>query len=184
MKQIPPKNSKQEILEGTFDYLVKHGLENIRIRALCKHLGLTQNSLYYWFENKDDLIDKAAIYGLQKVSDDIFKCIFENIDNINEFFEYSLSKIDEYKNELRSIYQMAASPVYGDGLRAASHFTPIYDKYAKLLAKHIGCEWTKIQPIVYLFAASVLDYAIWEDKAEVKTQLDFISSYIKTQMTI
>ncbi len=174
-------DSQKEILEGTFDYLVKCGLENLRMRALCNHLGLAQNTLYYWFENKENLISEAAILGLKKVSDNIFNYVIETIDDVDGFIEYSLGKIDESKNALRCIYQLAASPVYGDRLRGYSHFTSVYDDYAKKLAQHIGCDYKKLQPLVYMFAACVLDYAIWEDELEVKVQLEFIKAYIKEQ---
>lgn len=175
------EGGKKKILKGTFEYLVECGLENLRIRALCKYLGLTQNALYYWFGNKEDLISNAAIYGLRNVSDNIFSGIMENINNIDRFFEYSLEKIEQNKKELRSIYQLAASPVFGDKLRKGGRFTPVYDKYARVISEYIECDFSKIQSIVYLFAASVLDYAIWEDKAEIKVQFEFIRSYIKEQ---
>lgn len=40
-------SDKNELSEKIFPYLVKHGLENITIREMCKHTGIVQGTLYY-----------------------------------------------------------------------------------------------------------------------------------------
>ena len=117
MKAATYQIDEDGILDSTFNYLVKHGLENITIRELCKGTGIAQGSIYYWFSNKHDLICEATEYGLIKVVDKIFLYVFSNMENLRKFFDECLSEIDKYKNELRFIYQMAASPVYGVKVR-------------------------------------------------------------------
>ena len=72
MKAATYQIDEEGILDSTFNYLVKHGLENITIRELCKGTGIAQGSIYYWFSGKQDLICEAAEYGLRKVVDKIF----------------------------------------------------------------------------------------------------------------
>ena len=68
--------NEEEILERTFSFLVKHGLENITIRELCRGTGLAQGTLYYWFEDKTNIICESTEYGLRRVTDDIFRYVF------------------------------------------------------------------------------------------------------------
>lgn len=177
MKAATYQIDEEGILDSTFNYLVKHGLENITIRELCKGTGIAQGSIYYWFSGKQDLICEAAEYGLRKVVDKIFSYVFSNMKNLRKFFDECLSEINKYKNELRFIYQMAASPVYGEKIREKGHdFNFIYDKYTHKLSGVLSCDEEILRPLVYLFISAVLDYVIWEEKEKSQLQLDFIYS--------
>ncbi|MGN0458444.1 MAG: TetR/AcrR family transcriptional regulator [Eubacterium sp.] len=177
MKAATYQIDEEGILDSTFNYLVKHGLENITIRELCKGTGIAQGSIYYWFSGKQDLICEAAEYGLRKVVDKIFSYVFSNMKNLRKFFDECLSEINKYKNELRFIYQMAASPVYGGKIRGKGQdLNIIYDKYVEMLALRLQCSTQKLKPLVYLFISAVLDYVVWEDTENTQMQLEFIYS--------
>lgn len=182
MKAATYQIDEEGILDSTFNYLVKHGLENITIRELCKGTGIAQGSIYYWFSGKQDLICEATEYGLRKVVDKIFSYVFSNMKNLHEFFDDCLSEINKYKSELRFIYQMAASPVYGGKIRSKGQdLTLIYDKYVDMLALRLQCSTQELKPLVYLFISAVLDYVIWEDTVNTKMQLEFIYSVFTKQ---
>ncbi len=179
MKEPVYKQDKNELLEKIFVYLVKSGLENISIRELCRGTGLAQGSLYYWFDDKTTIICEATEYGLKKVTDEIFEYVFANLSDLPGFFAGCIDKISKYHRELRFIYQMAASPVYGEAIRNdGRYFKFMYDKYADKLAEQLGCDAEKLKPIVYLFISSVCDYAIWEDEKTARKEIDFIYSIL------
>lgn len=177
MKAATYQIDEEGILDSTFNYLVKHGLENITIRELCKGTGIAQGSIYYWFSGKQELICEAAEYGLRKVVDKIFSYVFSNMKNLRKFFDECLSEINKYKNELRFIYQMAASPVYGGKIRGKGRdLNLIYDKYVEKLALRLRCSTQELKPLVYLFISAVLDYVVWEDTENTQMQLESIYS--------
>ena len=60
MRQAKYNIDRDAILEKTFNYLVKNGLENITIRELCKGTGIAQGSLYYWFDDKTNIICEST----------------------------------------------------------------------------------------------------------------------------
>ena len=111
MRDATYQIDEDRILDSTFNYLVKHGLENTSVRELCKYTGIAKGSIYYWFGNKQDLICEAAEYGLRKVDEKVFSYLFSNKKNFRKIFDECLSEINKYKSELRFIYPMAASPV-------------------------------------------------------------------------
>ena len=177
MRDATYQIDEDEILDSTFNYLVKHGLENTTVRELCKYTGIAKGSIYYWFSNKQDLICEAAEYGLRKVVEKIFSYVFSNKKNLRKFFDECLSEINKYKNELRFIYQMAASPVYGGNIRGkGQELNLIYDKYVEKLSVLLQCRTQELKPIVYLFISAVLDYVVWEDTKNTQLQLEFIYS--------
>ena len=170
---------KRELLRRTFPFLVKRGLENVTIRELCKGTGLVQGTLYYWFGDKTTIVCESAEYGLKKVTDKIFRYVYRSLDDLRGFFSNCLDEISKYKKELRFIYQMAASPVYGKKIRAAGgDINYIYEQYTQKLALRLGCEPELLKPLVYLFISAVLDYIIWDEKEKSQMQLEFIYSVL------
>lgn len=170
---------QNEVLDSVFSFLVKQGLESASIREICKGTGMAQGSLYYWFDDKTTIICEATEYGLKKVTDEIFAYVFSNISDLPNFFANCLERISRYKEDLRFIYQMVASPKYGERLRKdGKHFKSMYDKYSIELAKVLNYEPEKVKPIVYLIVSSILDYAVWDDKDNAQSELDFIYSIL------
>lgn len=171
--------NQNEVLEKVFSCLVNRGLENISIREICRDTGIVQGSLYYWFDDKTTIICEATEYGLKKVTDEIFAYVFASINNLDGFFENCLERIGKYQRELRFIYQMSASPVYGEKIRKdGKYFKFMYDAYAEKLAVILNCNVENLKPIVYLFISAICDYAIWEDRGNAKVEIDFIYSIL------
>lgn len=179
MKIATYQIDEKQLLDKIFIFLVESGLENISVRELCRGTGIAQGSLYYWFADKTDIICEATEYGLKKITDEIFDYVFESVTDLEKFFEECIDRIGHYRKELRFIYQMAASPVYGQKIRKdGKYFKYMYEKYADRLADILKCDSEKVKPIVYLFVSAVCDYAIWEDEKNVKTEIDFIYSIL------
>ncbi len=177
------KSTKQRILEGTFDYLIKNGLENASIRNFCKHTGFAKGTITHHYYRKEDMICAAAEYGLKCISDKIFKNFYNDASDIDKFFDTCLDYIDAVKKELRFIYQVASSPVYGERIHNSNfRFRHSYDDYANKLADLSGGSFEDIQPIIYSFAATVIDYAIWQDREETQIQLNYLCKMLKLGM--
>ncbi len=183
MPQDDLKSTKQQILEGTFDYLIKNGLENASIRHVCKHIEYSRGALTHYFEDKESMICSAAEYGLKQISDRVFKNFYNDAADIDHFFATCLSYIDDVKKELRFIYQVASSPVYGEKLHNSNfRFRHSYDDYARKLAEMSGGNFDDIRPIIYAFAATIVDYAIWQDRSETQLQLNYLCKMLKIGM--
>lgn len=168
-------NPRDEMLDRVFNYFVDIGLENISMRKLCSELNIAPGSLYYWFENKETLLFEAVGYGLKKIVNEIFDYAFNGFDDLKMFFDNCLDKVGLYKDELRFIYQMAASPVYGDKMRhKETDVNGVYGIYAEKLADYLGKDIEKVKPLLFLFISMILDYIIWEDRVMTEIQLEYI----------
>lgn len=174
---------KSELSEKIFPYIVKRGLENVTIRELCRGTGIVQGTLYYWFNDKTTIVCEATKWGLKHVTDEIFEYVFASLSDLRGFFSNCLDELNKYKRELRFVYQLAASPVYGEKIRAcAKDFSFIYDKYTLRLSMILGCNKQILRPLVYLFISAVLDYVIWNEKEKSQIQLEFIYSALSANM--
>ena len=176
---------KSELSARIFPYLVERGLENITIREVCRGTGIVQGTLYYWFKDKTGIVCEAAQYGLKTVTDEIFEYVFASLNDLKGFFANCLDKISKYKKELRFIYQLAASPVYGEKIRkTGKDFNFIYDKYTHRLSLLLDCDEQTLKPLVYLFISAVLDYVIWDENEKSQLELNFIYSALPEIMKV
>lgn len=176
---------KSELSARIFPYLVERGLENITIREVCRGTGIVQGTLYYWFKDKTGIVCEAAQYGLKTVTDEIFEYVFASLNDLKGFFANCLDEISKYKKEFRFIYQLAASPVYGEKIRkTGKDFNFIYDKYTHRLSLLLDCDEQTLKPLVYLFISAVLDYVIWDEKEKSQLELNFIYSALPEIMKV
>ena len=174
---------KSAFLERIFPFLVQLGLENVSIRELCKGTGIVQGSLYYWFGDKTNIVCEATEYGLKKVTKEIFEYVLANAGGLRGLFSGCLDKVDHYKDELRFIYQMAASPFYGETVRElGKNVDAVYDRCTNQLAEQLGCDAQNLRPLVYLFISAVLDYAVWDEREKSQMQLEFIYSALSERL--
>jgi len=184
LKRQAAEDVKNEFLKTSFEYLVQNGLENTSVRDLCKTIGISSGSLYYWFEGKDDIYINAAKYGLTKVTDYLFKKAFSALKEMNDFkrfFDNALDYFDNVKKELRFIYQVATSPVYGERMRStAGVLNESYEKYIEELSKLSNCPLEVLTPVVFLFISALLDYVVWEDRPVSKMQIDYLYGVLES----
>ena len=89
-------------------------------------------------------------------------------------------KMKNCSERIRFICQVAASPVYGEKLRQKiSEHRHMYDKYARILAERIQCNYEDMRAIVYLMSSMILDYSVWSSEESTKIQVEYIKSIVK-----
>lgn len=54
------KRNKELVIEKALDYFIKYGIENTKIKDIAKASGLTERSVYRYFEEKSDIVQAAS----------------------------------------------------------------------------------------------------------------------------
>ena len=166
---------ERQLLANTFNYLAENGMEKFSMRELSKATGVSVGSVYYWFDNKDELLVSVAEYGMANVAEGIATYIYEIVETRDVTFDDFKDALVDYKLAIRFIYQLATSPTYGHILRKMSlALDKTFDRYAHKMADSIGCPHEEIEPLVYLAIAAILDYIIWEDDEKARLQFRYI----------
>ena len=166
-------DKKIVIVSSTWDYLLKTGLAKASIGDLCREEKLAQSSLYYWFENKDDIWISAGKYGLSKVVDALLCFTLKHTTDIDNYFAALLNEVEKYKYEIRLAIQITTSPVFGDRMREKSRdFRLWYEKYASDLMGIFDCTYEQAEIFIYSIIAFVIDYAIWDDGDKTQMLLE------------
>ena len=174
-KEINSEFQDEQVLKKCFDCLVLFGLERTSMRDFCLATKLSTSSLYYRFEDKDEIVLESAYFGLTNITKELFWAAVVKIKNYTELFDSILSNVELRKARIRLIYQIATSPQYGDAFRKkASHIANVYATYTDMISEHIGCSSSDLQPYVNLFIASIREYIVWENKERLAQELKHI----------
>lgn len=173
MDRYDVNDKRQAIITATWDYLLRTGLANASIGDLCREQKLAQSSLYYWFENKDDIWISAGKYGISKVVNALFEYTVGHTDDIRAYFDTLLDEVDKYKHELRLAVQITMSPLYGERMREkAKDFRMLYERFAQKLMEIIGCPHIQAEIFIYSIIAYVIDYVLWDDRDKTQMLLE------------
>lgn len=175
MRNQSVKDIEKEFLEPSFKYLVDNGLENTSVRDLCKAMGISYGSMYYWFDGKEDIFISVVKYGISKVTDSLFRVAFERMHDPKLFFDTFLDDVKKFSPEFRLVFQFATSPEYGDTIREkAEEFKDTYAKYIVKLAEMTGCTPQEMAPIIYMLISVVVDFVVWDDIEASSMQMKFL----------
>ena len=178
-------DKRQMIIVTTWEYLLKRGLANASVGELCRETKLAQSSIYYWFENKDDVWISAGKYGLSKVVEALFLYTFNHINNPEKYFETLLDEVEKYKYELRLAIQITTSPVFGERMRDKSKdFNLLYETYGEKIISAFGCTQHQVEVFIYSIISAVIDYAIWDDGEKTQMLLDSLYTRIKEKYDV
>lgn len=173
MDNFDVSDKKKVIIATTWKYLLKTGLVNASVGDLCREAKLAQSSLYYWFENKDDIWIAAGKYGLSRVVDALMDFTLNHTDNVRKYFDTLLAEVEKYKYDLRLALQITTSPVFGERMRDKSKdFRLWYERYAEKIIAIFGCTPLQAETFIYSIIAFVIDYAIWDDGDKTQMLLD------------
>lgn len=185
MENYEMSDKKKEVIEATWQYLLKTGIGNASVRELLRDTGIGQSTLYNYFKNKDEVWDSAGKYGISKVVDALFKYTIHCVDNVDMYFETFLDEVEKYKYELRLAIQITTSPIFGDRMREkARDFRLWYDNYAEKITKIFGCSSLQAEVFIYSIISYVIDYVIWDDRDKTQMLLDNLRERIKEKLDI
>ncbi len=60
-------NTERRILEIAWDLLVEGGIESLSMRAVAAKVGISATAIYYYFDSKQDLVDRIVVLGIRHV---------------------------------------------------------------------------------------------------------------------
>lgn len=172
MKVKQSRDEMESLLVKGFEYLKNNCIENASLRSVAEGIGCSPANLYNYFKNKDDCIIEIAKFGFTKTASALVEYAVNNISDLKKFFDTFLEEVDVRIEDLRTVYQVATSPVYGERMRrAADELQPVYLRLIKHLANLMCCDEKLLFPVVFNFISIILDYAVWRDRPCTEYQL-------------
>ena len=183
MKNQNLESKKNEILEKTWNYLLRTGIYDASIGELCKEEKISQSSLYYWFKNKDDIWISAGKYGLQNVVESMFSHTLAHTSDMENYFKNLLDNVDPYKHDLRLAIQLTTSPVFGERMRLkAKDFYSIYENFGAKLLEIFDASPESVEIFIYTVLMAIVDYVVWDDRVVTQKILDNLADRSKRHL--
>ena len=180
MKERQIKDIEKDLLEPLLEHFVQNGLENISIREICKNVNISSGSLYYWFNGKDEIVYATINYGLGKTVKKLLDFAGREITNTDNFFDIILDEVNIYKKEFRMLFQVAASPVYGQKLRENAYaLHELYDECSDKFSKALKFDKETSLSVVFALVSIIVDYVVWDDIDATKLQLRLLKEHLE-----
>lgn len=95
-------STRSKIIEAMYYLVAEKGYDKTSISHICKKVGITKPSVYYYFESKEDIF-LAVLDGLYPLIDQTKEAKFEAIDDIKSYREkligLGFSLIESYRDD-------------------------------------------------------------------------------------
>ena len=171
---------KDIVLQQCFECLTEKGIESITIKDFSAATGMAMSSIYYWFDDKDEIVLDAVEWGLHKNIDEIFDYAFKHTDDLIQLCNGIKKLAQKNKKYFRLIFQITTSPRYGESVREfSSKLEYEYKRYTETLAEKLNMNFDKLYPFVNLFISVFVDCVMWDSwkkfDMEIQTILKSIS---------
>ena len=154
---------KDIVLQQCFECLTEKGIESITIKDFSAATGMAMSSIYYWFEDKDEIVLDAVEWGLDENVKILFDFAFKNTDDLIKLCEGIKTLAQENKKQFRLIFQVATSPQYGENVRKfSSKLDHEYKRYTETLSKRLNMSYSQLYPFVNLFVSVFIDCVMWD----------------------
>ena len=171
---------KDVILRKCFECLTEKGIEAITIKDFSDATGMSMSSIYYWFEDKDEIVLDAVEWGIDENVKILFDFAFKHTDNLTKLCEGIKELAMEYKKQFRLIFQVATSPQYGERVRKFSTKLDFeYKRYTEILSEKLAISYDLLYPFVNLFVSSIVDCVMWDSWDKFDMEMKSIITVIE-----
>ena len=171
-------------METCFEVCCKNGLENTTLLMLSQACGVTNSTLLYYFDSKDNIIIETTAYCMAKVEDEFMERAPKDFEDIERFLRempYITAKL--HGEKYRFMYQVYASPKFREyGKEFFEGVNIRYHQYAVLLSDKLKMPVDYIQGMIYIFVRACVHYALFGDEDYLKLQLNAIRISLKAYM--
>jgi AcrR family transcriptional regulator len=175
---------KDFIIEKCYDCFVKNGIENTTTRDFCAAAGINANTLYYYFDTKNEILIECVNYGYRQLENALF-------DTLKEFDESSfdifprLTKIGlDYAPQMRFLHQAVSSPAYEeyreDQFKKVNAF---YDRLGEELAERFECPHALIRDYIHEIMTLLSYFSLWGSRDMAAIQFNRIFSDFRNAVT-
>ena len=183
MRNFEEESQQEVILKRCFDCIAETGIENASIRDFSAATDMKASSLYYWFKDKDDIVIRATQYALNKVMNALFDFAVEYQDDVSTLCRAFPDIVRKYKLQLRVVFQVTTSPVYGPEMRNyILKKSSLYDEYSEKIGKQLNIPYNIIRPVVDLFVSAIVDYVIWDDDEKISREMTYINEVVRANI--
>lgn len=171
-------------MEKCFDCYAEHGFTGVGIKTLANACGLSSSSLYFYFDNLDDLIIQSTEHCMSRVEDDFMARAPKNASELERFInEVPYWTAEKHGKKYRLMYQIYTHPKYREhGQKFFAGVNQRYLRYAELLEAQLGIPRSMLTGLIFILVRTCVHYALFEDEFYLKAQTDVLKQTIQLML--
>jgi len=169
-------NSKYEIIDATFTLALKYGFDNVSIKQIQEESGVATGSIYYYFKNKEEIleymINKYLMDQFYETKKEIRKFEGSFLEKMNFIFRYEGAELSTKEEDFPYILTIPK-------VKYKDYFvllTSIYHKHPKISTAH------EIHDELYKFFYELVQEAV--ENNEIRDDIDIRNIVIFIQTSI
>ncbi len=184
MKKAEKNSKKNHIIEKCYECFVKNGIENTTTRDFCVAASVNANTLYYYFESKNQILIECVNYGYRQLESALFDALKEFDKSSFDIFP-RLTKIGlDYAPKMRFLHQAVSSPTYEEHREAQfKKVNAFYDRLGMELAERFDCPYEIIKDYIYEIMTLLSYYSLWGSRDMAAIQFNRIFMDFKNAIT-
>ncbi|MFD1707231.1 TetR/AcrR family transcriptional regulator [Siminovitchia sediminis] len=134
--RLKDENKIESIFNAAIQLINEHGLSGTSMSKIAKKAGLSASTIYVYFENKEDMLNKLYLNVKKNMSQEVFYNYDDSI-SIQSAFEHTLKKFINFiltnKEEFLFLEQFSNSPLLHMLSRneGTELFEPIFSLFEK-----------------------------------------------------
>jgi len=94
-------DKRENILRATSVVFQKYGFVKTTLDDIARECGMKNTALYYYFENKEEIMDAMFEYDMKKIQDNIRNAVAKQDTPKNKIHAFILEKLISFKNQRR-----------------------------------------------------------------------------------
>ena len=175
---------KNHIIEKCYECFVKNGIENTTTRDFCAAANVNANTLYYYFDSKNQILIECVNFGFMQLESAYFEALKEFDKSSFDVFPRLLNIGLDYAPQMRFLHQAVSSPAYEE--HRADQFkkvNAIYDRLGESLAERFECPYEIISGYIYEIMTLMSYYSLWGSRDMAAIQFNRIFIDFKNAVT-
>ncbi len=105
-------DKKTLVMECTRDFVLEVGIEAISMSKIAKRSGVPVGTIYYWFENKLDLINQTYIMSRNKLIPEYREIDKSHlVSSLKDYVKLYIENSAQNSNDLLLVHSLHLSPI-------------------------------------------------------------------------
>lgn len=152
---------EEEILRKATEVYMKYGIRSVTMDDIARELGISKKTIYQYFKDKDDLVERAVSNYIKSQENKIDMCCNgEGMNAIDQLLEISKSLISHHSRINHSmIYDLQKyHPRAWDliiNFRKEHAYTNIYNNLLLGIQEELYCKEQKADIIAHLYVSKM-----------------------------
>lgn len=172
MNTSKKEKKTKELIQIALQTFVERGLTVTSTNDLCTAAGLNSGGIFYYFDNKEQIVIACAEAAIDKIEKCAFGMVLEDIGDINRMVSHLGEMAAELSPVMRFLVSVCVSQEYGDKIKPSLiKLASRYPYYTGQIAKILGCTTQEVEPYVHLFILAINNYMIFGERALFEPQI-------------